>query len=155
MEGEIFHVTPKVSFDSIVANGEIRPNTNNQYVGAFGKHSGSYCRVRKFISLFDYHNASIAEIEYAENKCLPTMSLTKENSLVVLFLSQSIWSKVLPYSRKNFEENLSQMVVPHIEAGYPEPISMKQISKILILSTNDDEDSLVKALRAGRQKYAL
>jgi hypothetical protein len=110
---------------------------------------------KNYISLFDYHNPSVDEIEQAEKKCWPTMKLTKENSLVILFLSQKIWSKVLPYCKRNFEENLNQMIVPYIEAGYPEPISMKQISKIWILSTNDDEDSFVEALKAGRQKTAL
>lgn len=153
--GEIFHVTSKVNFDSIVADGEIRPNTNNQYAGAFGNHLDSYCRVANYISLFDYHNPSVVQIENSEKNCLPTMCLTKENSLVVLFLSHKIWAKVLPYRRKNFEKNIGQMIVPHIEAGYPEPISLKNVSKILILSTNDDEDSLVKALRAERQKHAL
>lgn len=131
LDGNIFHVTPLHNLEAILQTREIRPNSSGELTGVFGNFRNSYARLRNRVSLFDFYNPPKSKIKEHVYKCLPTRSASSDQPLAFLFLSEAFRSEVIPYSREEFEANLSQQVVPYVEATYPGPIPTHAISKII------------------------
>jgi hypothetical protein len=128
--GRVFHVTTESAFENILATGFIQPNiTGNS--SPFGNSDNGYFRNRNCISFFDYRNYGSPEWEAHANKCLPTLPFVDQKAIVVLFLSQTEYSKLLPWSGWKAERAWSQRVVPHVETGYPGPLSLTAITSIV------------------------
>jgi len=151
LDGNIFHVTPLRNLDSIFQAKEIRPNSSSNLEGAFGNHISSYARIRNRVSLFDFCNPPENKIEQHVYKCLPTNGASTDRPLAFLFLSRDFWPKVIPYSREEFEANLSQQVVPYVEATYPGPIPLHAINKIIKITFTENPNSIVSILNKARQ----
>jgi len=147
----IFHVTPQHNLNPILQSQEIRPNSSGNLVGAFGNYSNSYARIRNRVSLFDFHNPPKSKIEEHIHKCRPTRHASSDQPLAFLFLSEEFWSQVIPYSREEFDANLSQQIVPHVEATYPGPIPLHAINKVIKIAFTEDPNSPASLLKKAHK----
>ena len=68
LEGRVFHVTKLSYLDSILADGEIKPNMDSALATAFGS-TNAFFRQRNFVSLFDYRVEPPDET--FRNRCSP------------------------------------------------------------------------------------
>lgn len=151
LHGKIFHVTPLPNLDAIFQTRELRPNSSGELEGAFGNVRNSYARIRNRISLFDFHNPPKSKIEEHVYKCLPTSDASSDQPLAFLFLAETHWPQVIPYSREEFEANLNQQIVPYVEATYSGPISLHAINKVVKVMFTEDTNSCAGILKRARK----
>lgn len=151
LDGNIFHVTPQHNLASILHDRGIHPNDSGNLEGAFGEFRNSYARVRSRVSLFDFHNPPESKIEEHIYKCLPTRNASADMPLAFLFLAEAYWSNVIPYSSAEFEANLDQQVVPHVEATYPGTIPLVAIDRIIKVTFTEDPNSVANMLKRARK----
>lgn len=152
LDGRVFHVTKESYLDSIFECGEIRPNQDGFYDTTFGSSTNSFFRNRGCVSLFDYRSATPEQFEMFLEKCSPTQPASPENSIAILFVSESIYPDLLPWTLWKDEEAHQEMILPYLEAGHPGPISLEKIDEVILVSVVEDPDSLVAALRRANKK---
>lgn len=81
-------------------------------------------------------------------KCRPTAPLTSEEGIVIFVLSEATYSKLIPWEGWK-QEDLGQMVVPHIEAGYPDDIELSLIDEVIFVTMDENESfGLSKLLKS-------
>lgn len=130
LRGRVFHITLISTLVEIREIGALKQNFGNR-VSPFGNTSNGYFRSKGCVSFFDYRNCESAEWEEHAYKCLPTLPLQKEGSIVVLFLSESEHYKLQSWENWKFEQLWSFRVVPYVECGYPAPFSFADIERTL------------------------
>ncbi len=151
LDGNIFHVTPQYNLASILHDRGIFPNDGGNLEGAFGNYKKSYARVRSRVSLFDFHNPPESKIEEHIYKCLPTRDASADMPLAILLLTEAYWSNVIPYSSAEFDANLDQQVVPHVEATYPGTIPLEAIELIIKVTFIEAPNSVANILKRARK----
>jgi len=152
LNGRVFHVTKELNLDSILECGEIRPNQHGSYDTTFGSSGNSFFRNRGCVSLFDFRSATPEQFDMYMGRCSPTQPTSPETSIAVLFVTESVYSALLPWSLWKDEEAYREMVLPYLEIGHREPIGVENIDEVIIVSVVEDPDSIVGALRKARKK---
>jgi hypothetical protein len=132
--GKVFHATDEANIASIFKEGAIVPNSDLARGSIFGNSSNGYFRARNCVSFFDYRGYGSLDWREHAYKCFPTSGVNRFNSIAILFLQDTEYSKLLPCSGWKAEESWSERVVPHIEAGYPEEVSIQCINQLLVVS---------------------
>ena len=132
--GKVFHVTNSENMESIRLDGNISPNKNLTYSSAFGHRENGYFRLRDCVSFFDYRNYGSELWNEFAYRCFPTLGVSRNNPITVLFLCPSQYSKLLPWVGWKREEAWSEQIVPHIEAGYPGKVSLMHITESLVVT---------------------
>jgi hypothetical protein len=152
LKGRVFHVTREAYLDSIIECGEIRPNMDGSYSTTFGSSGNSFFRNRDCVSLFDFKSPTPEKIdEYAE-RCWPLQPVSEDDGIAVLFISESLYPALLPWTLWKEQEAYREIVVPYIEAGHPGPIPIEKVDEILIVSVIEDTNSLAAALGRARRR---
>ena len=150
LEGEVFHVTPRKNWAGIQQAGAICPNTELASPSAFGDFPNSYFRQRGCVSLFDYREFPTDEIWQYRNRCHPLMGAEPGGEgIAILILHPSIHESLIPWTLWKDEQAWSQRVVPHAEAGCPEPVSCELVVKVVFFRREVDPDCLAAKLRRG------
>ena len=80
------------------------------------------------------------------DKCPPTEPLSADSGIAILLFKPEIYPKLLSWEGCR-NEDLRQMVVPYVEAGYFGPIPISLIEKVIIVTKSEDPNSLVAMLR--------
>ena len=151
LHGNIFHVTPLQNLDAIIQTRELRPNSSGKLEGAFGNFKNSYARIRNRVSLFDFCNPPKSKIEEHVYKCRPTRHASSDQPLAFLFIAETFWPQVIPYSKAEFEANLDQQIVPYVEATYPGPIPLHAINKIIKVTFTEAPNSFANLLKRAHK----
>ena len=162
LKDRVFHVTNESNFDSILNCGEIRPNKEGPFHAPFGFSGNAFFRNRGCISLFDYRPETKAELDTQEKidfylfKCMPTLPATPETGIAILFIFESVYPALLPWTLWKEEEAWVERVVPYFETGHHGPIALKNIEEALLVSVLEDEnpDPIIVALRRARRRRA-
>lgn len=131
--GAVFHATPYINYNSIVESGGISPNTKFERKSLFGNTENGYFRQRGCVSFFDYRDYGSPEWQQHAYKCTPTQILCRAESIVLLILCASQFSKLISWRQWKEDEAWSQRVVPHVEAGYPGQVSLRYITEVLYI----------------------
>ncbi|MBZ0257202.1 hypothetical protein K8I31_14135 [bacterium] len=104
-------------------------------------------------------SVSISEREIDEenpqehfNKCLPSTPLTFENGIVIFILKSEVHTRLLSWEGWRNEKDLSQRIVPYVEAGFPEPISLSDIETEIIVTLKFNPNLLSHMLIKARKK---
>jgi hypothetical protein len=148
LEGRVFHVTKACYWPEIYASGEINPNINGELKTSFGSSKNSYFKNKGCVSLFDYRNIYEEEPQKHMYKCCPTNPLNADSGIAILIFKPEIHSKLQSWEGwKNGD--LSQMVVPHVEAGYFGSIPLSLVKKVIIVTISEDRNSLAAMLRGS------
>jgi hypothetical protein len=153
LEGRVFHVTRRESWAEIAAAGEIRPNVGGTLFSTFGFSSNSYFRNRGCVSVFDYRIAPNEEIRMFRARCSPFQPAEPGGlGIAVLLLKDTVYQKLIPWSRSKEDGVSSEMVVPYVESGHPGPISIVEIERIIFFRLTENSSSLAAALRRSRKR---
>ena len=109
---------------------------------------------------FDYRSACPKQIEDAIGKCSPynlpsaDPELLHAPNIAFLFLSRAAYDRLIPWTRWEEEKPYSEKVVPCVEAGYPDPVPITLIEKILRVNIDYPRDSIAAILHRARLRQA-
>jgi hypothetical protein len=155
LEGTVFHVTKLVNLPLILQCNEIRPNPDGSLPSTFGSSINSFFRRRGCVSLFDYRPEVSGELSSEELydfrcRCWPFQPAQPEKGGIAIFILDPAEYPVLEtWERWKETKSFSEMVVPHVEAGYPGPIPLHLIKKIITLEVTEDPNSFAAVYRAA------
>jgi len=151
LQGRVFHVTKHEYLSSILADGQIKPNTDGTLPTTFGSSSNAYFRKRGCVAVFDYRAEPTEEIKFYRSKCWPFMPARDCNEgIAILLLKPDVYANLIPWTQSKEDGSLSEMVVPGVEAGHPGPIPLSAADEVLCLKLEEDPNSLAARLRKAR-----
>lgn len=153
LRGRVFHITSVSNFLEIVRTGTIRHNQGGEL-----KSNGSYnayFKNRGHVSFCDLNN-NIRPRKVRE------AALSKYNIFgqgdgersVFLFLSPNSFEKLVPWTAWKKEKAWSEVVVPHLESGYPGCVPLAEVEEVLllhILISEHERSSCTALLNAMRE----
>ena len=147
LEGKAFHVSKSKFWAKIEKQGKIIPNVNGDLGTSFGSSGNSYFKNRGCVSVFDYRNIHDDKPQEHMYKCRPTSPLTPEEGIVVFILKKEAHSKLIPWAGWK-QEDLKQMIVPYVEAGYPGAIELSLVDELVFVTIEENEShGLAKLLK--------
>ena len=148
LEGKVFHVSKSKNWPKIEELEKIIPNENGDLETSFGASRNSFFKNKDCVSVFDYRNIHEDKPQEHMYKCRPTAPLTPEEGIVIFVLSETTYSNLIPWEGWK-QEDLSQMVVPYVEAGYPGAIELSLIDEVIFVTMDENESSgLANLLRS-------
>lgn len=134
--GKIFHITSFESFLSIISAGYINNNKKLEYT--LNWESNSYFRNRGCVSVCDlFNNTRPKKIRSASFSSYPIFEQGNNGITVILFLKKEAYDNVKTWESWKKEKAFTEMVVPHLESGYPDKIPLDIIDEIWIVQTKD------------------
>ena len=145
LEGRVFHVTKECYWTDVYASAEICPNIHGKLKTTFGRSTNSYFKNLGCVSVFDYRNIYEEEPQKHIKSCRPTLPLTADSGIAILFLSPNIYPELQSYEGWK-KGNQSQMIVPHIEAGHSGPIPLSLVEKVTIVTISENANSMAARL---------
>ena len=84
--------------------------------------------------MFDLRDPHHDQFERLLGRCHPLQAvLERRTAVAILFLRESNYACLMSWHRWEAEQAYSQMVVPHIEAGAPGPLSLDQVAEIAVV----------------------
>lgn len=132
LRGRVFHVTCAANRDSIAAAGAILPNLDYRLPSSFGASREGFFRLRGCVSVFDYRQVSDERLEDSLWRCSPWNAVRRcQYQLAVYFLAPEACAVLESWHLWGQQEAWRQMVVPHVEAGHPGPISLNAVDELL------------------------
>jgi hypothetical protein len=146
--GSVFHVTNEHNWSNILTNRKlliIPPR--KQHLPTFG--SNSYFQRQNCICLFDYRHFYEAKPQEHFHKCLPTLPLTENNPICILFLNQQHYDKLIPWTLW-CENGIGTNVVPYVETGLRGDTPLSFFNEVLIVTVTEDKNGLAYQLKAAR-----
>lgn len=145
--GRVFHVTRRSSFDDILPTGYVEPNDGTRK--GFGA-SGSYARLKGYVSVFDFRSGTPEQIEVEFRKCYPTLL---GDELSFLFLTPEAYAGIVENKAAREEVGFTKRWIPLIEAWHPGRLPLQNVQEVVHVSLPPDPpDSLASVLRAARLK---
>lgn len=146
LAGRVFHVTKEENWLKIYKSGEIVPNLDGRLETSFGSSKNSYFKNKGCVSVFDYRNIYQEKPQEHMHKCSPTLPLTPNSGIAILLFKPEIYLNL--WSWEGWEnENIRQMVVPYVEAGYFGSISLLLVDKVIIVTMSENKNSLTYLLQ--------
>lgn len=148
--GRVFHISRSEYLESIQRTGQISTNEHGQLASTFGASRNSYFKNRGCVSVFDYRNPPEDKFEQFMGRCSPTAALTPECPIIVFFLSEATFTKLLPWTGWKIDGHPSEMILPYLEAGYPGPIPLDKIDEVIRVTATEEPNSLVSVMKRAR-----
>ena len=150
LAGKVFHVTKEKNWSQISASGELLPlPPEGQHVRSFG--TKSYFRQQGCVCLFDYRSFYEAKPQEHYHKCLPTMPLTEESPIRILFLSPGHYEELVSWSQWH-ANGIGTNIVPYVEAGLKGEIPLDFFEEALIVTITENNNSLAHHLKAAHRR---
>ena len=151
IEGRVFHVTKDRNWLNIVVSGSLIPMPlTNRHVSSF--RTRSYFREHSCVSLFDYRDVSNEKFKEHYGKCLPTLPLTEEDPIRILFLKPDYYNLLIPWNVWK-TNGAGTNVVPYMEVGLEGVVPIEYFDEVMIVTITEDKNSLVYLLKSARNKY--
>ena len=148
--GRVFHVTKEQNWSYISTSGKLLPLPHvGQYVRTFG--TKSYFQQQGCVCLFDYRNFYEAKPQEHYHKCLPTMPLTENKPIRVLFLNPGHYDELVSWSQWH-ENGTGRNVVPYVETGLMGDIPLNFFDEALIVTITENKESLAYKLKAALKR---
>lgn len=130
LRGKVFHVTLASSLPEIALAGKLLVNGGDRE-SPFGNTINGYFRSIGCVSFFDYRYCDTPEWDVHAYKCLPTLPLDAESDIIVFFLAEGEYHKLLSWEGWKREQRWSQRVVPHVECGYPGSVELSVLQSVI------------------------
>lgn len=148
LQGHVFHVTKLSFLSSIDQDGEVKPNRDGVLQTTFGSSKNSYFRNRSCVSLFDYRPVATEEIKAFRQRCYPFQPIVPGNSgIAILILQSEAYDNLIPWTHWKDEKAWSEMIVPHVEIGYPGALPVRLIAEIISVEILENQYSFATQLR--------
>jgi hypothetical protein len=153
LQGHVFHVTRLAYLPAILKSCEILSNCDGTLPTTFGSSSNGYFRNRDCVSLFDYRPAPTEEIEGFRRRCYPFQPASPcIGGIAILILQPAAYEDLVPWTLWQDEKAWCEMIVPHVEVGYPGPLHLRLMMKIMSVEIKEDPaESLAARLRTIRK----
>lgn len=145
--GRIFHVTRSVNLQSILAEGCVRTNRDGRLQSTFGSSDISYFRQRDCVCLFDLFHSTPLEQEQHLSRCWPFAPARPGCGIAILLLAQHAHGTVITYESAKRDGALKEMIVPHVEAGYPGDMPLEAIEELIEVEVEAVPGSPLRMLR--------
>ena len=131
----MFHVTSPEAFIKICASGAILSNTD----GLLGCNwtDNYYFKNIGCLSVVDLVNNTRPRV--TKRKLLSDYQVFEQSSPVVvfMFLSPSIYARAITWQRYKREKAYGQQIVPELESGIPEKVSLSEIDEVWFITLKD------------------
>ena len=153
LRGRVFHITSVENFLAIVRADMIKHNGDGT-LKSNGKYN-SYFKNRGCVSFCDFHNnVRPRKVREAAIRKYDIFGQGGGESFVFLFLTPNSYSKLIPWTRWKTEKALSEMVVPHLESGYPGAVPLAEIDEanFIHIPVTEEERHIREVLLAAMQK---
>jgi len=129
LRGKVFHVTTPANALSIIQSGRIGSNQSNCYPLRW--QGTSYFRKRGFVSVCDlHHNTSVRLTNEAALSKYHIFNQGTMGASAFFFLAESHYDRLVKWRACKKETGLSELVVPHLESGFPNEILLRDICAI-------------------------
>ena len=150
--GRVFHITTHMAYARILVDGMIKSNKNEDFECTFGQSENSYFRKRGCVSVFDFRSVTPEQLEDALSKYYFLNPSFANNQPVFLFLNPACFERLVPWSRWKDEQAFGEMVIPYVEAGYPDDIHLALIDAALRVEVDNPPSPLELAIRAAHEE---
>jgi hypothetical protein len=154
LEGQIFHLTKRTSFEKIEKASFIRHNKN----GSFGLNTssqGSYGRNKGYVCLFDLRNSDINNIgnildcynfyhpEWVIKYDVDDKEEYNERNFAYLIVNPTYYDKLIPNDEAR---SLNGFFIPKVECWFPGDMPIKYINKVIFSRIRSSEPMPIQAL---------
>lgn len=163
LRGRAFHITSVQNFFSIIRDGVVKHNRDGNI--ARNDSYDAYFKICGCVSFCNLHgNTKVKQVREAALSKYNIFGQGDCEQFVYLFLAPENHGKLLSWDRWKAEEAWSEMVVPHLEAGYPGFVPLKEIEEAMLIqiSSSGKERGLrvrmlaaMLAAEAGRERRAV
>ena len=150
LEGKVFHVSLTSNWAKIHKSREIVPNNENSLETTFGCSSNSYFKNNGCVSVFDYRRPLDEKLQKQIDKCQPIRPLREGKAITIFILKSEAHDHLRTW--EDIRTNIGdQLVVPYIEAGYPDKISLSLIEEFIFVTMDIDNNSLSSVIRKAHE----
>ncbi|MCD0418898.1 hypothetical protein LOC51_16940 [Rubrivivax sp. JA1024] len=157
LRGRVFHITSVANFLEIIRTGSILHNQSGEL-----KSNGSYnayFKNRGCVSFCDLNtNVRPRKVREAALSKYNIFGQGDGERSVFLFLAPASYGKLIPWTAWKKDKAWSEMVVPHLESGYPGFVPLEEVEEALLLHIPIGERertsyaALLNALRTSRSR---
>lgn len=135
LRGRIFHVTSPANFVKICASGAILSNKEERFKCNWMPNY--YFKNKDCLSVVDLVNNIRPRV--TKRKLLSDYAVFEQASPVVvfLFLSPSVYSRVITWHGWKREKAYGQQIVPELESGVPSSVSVEEIDEAWFITLKD------------------
>ena len=131
----MFHVTSPRAFVKICASGAILNNSSGDL--GFNSTSNYYFKNKGCLSVVDLVNNTRPLV--TKRKLLSDYAIFEQSSPVVvfLFLAPSVYTRVITWQSWKREKAYGQQIVPELESGVPEKVSLSEVDDVWFITLKD------------------
>lgn len=148
LEGRVFHVTKRENIEAILSSGALLPNTDGRLETTFGSSANSFFRLIGCLSVFDYRKQEVPDIAEYRGRCYPFQAARPGGpGIAILMLKPESYQELLPWTEWSSSGDLSQNIVPYVEAGYPGPLPLSMIDEVLFVRITEDPGCFAALVR--------
>ncbi len=135
LQGRMFHVTSPEAFVKICASGAILSNTNGRF--RCNWTDNYYFKKIGCLSVVDLVNNTRHRV--TKRKLLNDYKVFEQASPVVvfMFLSPKVHARAITWHRYKKEKAYGLQIVPELESGIPEKISLGEIDEVWFITLKD------------------
>lgn len=138
LRNRMFHVTSPAGFIGFCAEGAILANTNDRFPT---KWRNSYFKNQGCLSVVDLVNNTRPIV--TKRKLFNDYAVFEMYQPVVVFLvlSTSVYPRVITWKKWEKDKAFGQQVVPWLESGVPDGVSISEIEEAWFITLTDHFDS--------------
>lgn len=150
LEGRVFHVTKQRFLPAIRATGSLLPNPDGARPSTFGYRPNSFFLRRNCVSLFDYRTIP-EDLDY-RHRCWPLQAAEPDgDGIAILFVESALHDRLIPWTRWRDEEAWGEVVVPYVEVGFPGPLPLAFIERMVLVRLLEEPNCLAAIVRRANE----
>lgn len=138
LHGRVFHVTTLSAYASIISDRAIKSNQDAQYPFTYGQSKNSFFRNRGCVSFFDLREVSPEQMQETLGKYYFLNPPFTEGRPIYLFLNSLCFPQLLSWSLWKKQEAYREMVIPYVEAGFPDQVPLSLVDEVLRVNIGCD-----------------
>lgn len=132
LKGRVFHITSVSNFLEIVRTGSVRHNQDGELKSNWSQNQ--YFKNRGCVSFCDLSsNVRPRKVREAALSKYNVFGQGDGERSVFLFLAPTSYYKLIPWTNWKRDKAWSEMVVPHLESGYPGFVPISEIEEALLV----------------------
>ena len=134
LAGRVFHVTSRVAYQGICRDSLIKSNRDAGSPFSSSQSEISCFRRMGHVSVCDLRSATSEEVETGLHNYNFLNPPNADNAPVFLILSEAAVVSLVSWKACTYDGPYGTMVVPHIEAGYPDSIPLSLIDQVIMVT---------------------
>ncbi len=144
LRGHVFHVTTPGGYEGIIKDGFILADTEESFPFTCSQSRISFFRRNGCVSLIDLRDVSDENLEDGLRK-YPFLLPFSSGEVVLLILKEDSYPDIIPWTVSK-HEGVGAMIVPYIESGYKDAISLSLIREAIAITVDAQPNPLIAYL---------